>query len=354
MSTLKPLIIILGPTASGKTELALMLAKKFNGEIINADSRQIYKNMLIATGSPILCHSKFNCHSELVSESIIDFKKDNIIQTDQKISEIKIKQDVNQRKILKQVQDDNTFLINNIPHHLFHFIRPNYRFSVAEYKNLAIKTIRDIHNRNKIPILAGGTGLYISSIVDNLEIPKAAPDNKIRNRLEKHTVKYLFGKLKKIDPKSAEIIGGNNKRKMIRALEVFELTGKPFSAQQIKSEPLFDILEIGIKTDREKLYKKIDKRVDKMIKIGLVEETKKLFRKHSFNLPAMSGIGYFEIGQYLENKMSLDDAIQKMKYRTHHYARRQMTWFKRDGRIEWVGSYKEAEKPVKHFLEKRR
>ncbi len=344
----------------------MKLAKKFDGEIINADSRQIYKEMLIGTGSPILCNSKLkchyelNCHSELVSESITDFKKNNLIQINQKISGIKTKQSVNQKKIpelnsgqaLKQVQDDKFSLVNKIPHHLFHFIKPDQKFSVAEYKESTIKIIRDIQRRGKIPILVGGTGLYISSVVDNLEIPKAAPSGKIRNKLEKHTEKYLFGKLQKVDPESANIIGGNNKRKIIRALEVFELTGKPFSAQQIKGEPLFDILQIGIKTDREKLYEKIDKRVDEMIRLGLIEETKKLHKKYSFDLPAMSGIGYFEIGQYLENKISLDGAIQKMKYRTHHYARRQMTWFKRDERIKWVKDYGEAERIINKFFKK--
>jgi tRNA dimethylallyltransferase len=318
MSNLKPLIVILGPTASGKTEVGLRLAKKYDGEIVNADSRQIYEDMLIGTGSPVETKNEKrktkNCNLKC---------KNNFLKP---------------------------AIINNIPHHFFHFIEPNHKFSVAEYKSLAVDIIHDIHKRNKIPILVGGTGLYISAIVDNLKIPKAAPNNKIRNKLEKHTNKYLFGKLQKIDPKSAGIIGENNKRKLIRALEVFEITGKPFSAQQIKGEPLFNTLQIGIKTDREKLYKNIDKRVDEMMKIGLVEETKKLRKKHSFDLSAMSGIGYFEIEQYLKKIISLDEAIQKMKYRTHHYARRQMTWFKRDERIRWVGSYRETEKLIREFL----
>jgi tRNA dimethylallyltransferase len=358
MSNLKPLVVILGPTASGKSEVGLRLAKKFNGEIVNADSRQIYKEMLIATGSPILENQKLNCHSEFISES---FPNNGLIgPMPSKLSVAKIGVSGGyKRKILKQsfdyaqydmVQDDKFILINKIPHHLFHFIKPSQKFSVAEYKNLAIKIIRDIHRRGKIPILVGGTGLYISSVVDNLEIPASSPNDKIRARLGKHTKKYLFNKLQKIDSKSASIIGENNKRKLIRALEVFELTGRPFSAQQIKGEPLFNALQIGIKTDRKKLYKNIDKRVDEMIKIGLVEETKKLREKHSFDLPAMSGIGYFEIGQYLENKMSLDEAIQKMKYRTHQYARRQMTWFKRNTRIKWVNNFNEAKIIMKIFL----
>jgi len=346
MSTLKSLIVILGPTASGKTEMGLRLAKKFDGEIVNADSRQIYEDMLIATGSPILENQELSrwFHSP---EGLWNLNAKHKSATQmQKGSTVPRRELWSQRN----VRNGNAILINNIPHRLFHFIKPDQKFSVAEYKDLAINIIRDIHNRNKIPILVGGTGLYISSIVDNLEIPKAAPNEKIRNKLEKHTEKYLFNKLKKVDSKSAEIIGPHNKRKLVRALEVFELTGKPFSAQQIKGEPLFDCLQIGIKIDREKLYEKIDKRIDKMIKLGLIEETKKLHKKYSFDLPAMSGIGYSEINKYLKNEIGLDEAAQKIKFRTHHYARRQMTWFKRDGRIWWFEDYREAEELINRFL----
>jgi len=310
MSTLKPLIVILGPTSSGKTEIGLKLAKQYNGEIINADSRQIYKEMLIATGSPITTN----------------------------------------RGLTPVTTGIKPLFIKNIPHHLFHIKNPNQKFSLSQYKKLAIKTISDIHKKNKIPILVGGTGLYISSIVDNLEIPKAPPNKNLRKKLEKHTNKYLFKKLEKIDLKSAKIIGENNKRKLIRAIEVYELTGKAYSLQQIKGKILFNILQIGIKTDREQLYKKIDKRVDWMTKEGLVEETKKLRKKYSSNLPAMSGIGYFEIGLYIKGKIDLNEAIQKIKYRTHQYARRQITWFKRDERIKWVENYREAEKILKKIL----
>lgn len=302
MSILKPLIVILGPTASGKTKLALKLAKKYDGEIINADSRQIYQGMDIGTGK-------------------ID----------------------NQKFIKSEIHK----VRNSI--HLIDIKNPNQRFSLSQYKKLAVKTIDDIHKREKIPILVGGTGLYISAIVDNLEIPKAAPNKKIRTRLEKHTEKFLFKRLKKVDQRSAEIIGINNKRKLVRALEVYEVTGKPFSVQQIKGDPLFDILQIGIKIDREKLYEKIDARIDKMIKNGLMEETKKLSKKYSFGLPAMSGIGYREIGLYLQNKTTLEEAVQKMKFRTHQYARRQMTWFRRDEKIQWINNYKEVEKLIKDF-----
>ena len=337
MSTLKPLIVILGPTSSGKTEMGFKLAKKYNGEIVNADSRQIYKEMDIGTGSPVNCHSELNrwLHSpEGLWSRNAKYNK-NIIQL---------------QKGSTGLPPQWSQQINNIPHHLFHIKTPNQKFSLSQYKKLAIKTINNIHKQGKIPILVGGTGLYVSSIVDNLEIPKAIPNQKIRKRLEKHTGKFLFKKLKEVDPNSAKIIGEDNKRKLIRALEVYEITGKPFSIQQVKGDPLFNILQIGIKINREKLYEKIDARVDKMIKVGLVKETKKLSQKYSFDLPAMSGIGYYEIDSYLKNEISIDEAIQKIKFRTHRYARRQMTWFKRDERIKWIENYKEANKLVNNFL----
>ena len=299
------LVVILGPTASGKTGLALELAEKFKGEIVNADSRQIYREMDIGTGK------------------------------------------VESRKFIKS----KVYKVES-PIHLINIINPDEKFSSAQYKKLAVEKIGKIQTRNKVPFLVGGTGLYISSVVDNLEIPKAPPNNKIREKLEKLNSEELFEKLKKIDLKSAEIIGENNKRKLIRALEVCEITGKPFSAQQAKGEPLFKTLQIGIRIDREKLYKKIDQRVDKMIKIGLIEEVKNLTEKYSFDLPAMSGIGYQEIGSYLQNKTALEEAIQRTKFRTHQYARRQMTWFRRDERIEWIENYEKAEKLINRFLKK--
>ena len=304
------LIVILGPTASGKTELAIKLAQKFNGEIVNADSRQIYKEMDIGTGK-----------IEIGKLGNWEIKRNNI-----------------------------QYSIFNIPIHLIDIVNPDQEFSLAKYKKLAVKTIKNIQQQNKIPFLVGGTGLYISAIIDNLKIPKAPPNGKIREELNKLSAKQLFSKLKKTDSRSAKIIGENNKRKLIRALEVYEITGKPFSAQQIKGKPLFDVLQIGIKTDREKLYKKIDQRVDEMVKMGLIKEVKDLAKKYSFDLPAMSGIGYREIGLYLQNKTTLEEAAQRMKFRTHQYARRQMTWFRRDERIRWIESYEKAEKLILEFL----
>jgi len=327
MSKLNKLIVILGPTASGKSEMALKLAKKYDGEIINADSRQIYKKMIIGTGSPTSESQKSHAYRQAGK---IKSQNDNA----------KVK-----NMLLRH------FAIENVPNYLFHFVSPKKQYSVAEYKRSAIKIIRDIHERNKLPILVGGTGLYISSIVDNFEIPKAPPSNKIRASLEKETATELFNMLAKIDPNSAAVIGPNNKRKLIRAIEVYKITGKPFSSLKMKGEPLFNVLQIAVKYDRNKLYKKIDRRVDGMIKNGLIEETKYLLKKYSHKLPAMTGIGYKEIGRYLSGELPLSEAAQRIKFRTHQYARRQMTWFKRDERIRWVKNQNDAMKIMKRFLD---
>lgn len=297
------LIVILGPTASGKSELALKLAGKINGEIISADSRQIYKEMLIATASPFTETKKVK-----IKNSNIKFKNKTI----------------------------KTAVIGGISHYLLHFVGPNQNFSVAEYKKLALQIIRDIQNRKKIPILCGGTGLYISSIVDNIEIPEVKPNLKLRKKLENTSPAILLKRLKKLDPTTFNIIDKKNIRRIIRALEVTISVGIPFSAQRAKGTPLFNCLQIGLDVPREKLYKKIDTRVEKMFKLGLVRETKKLAKKYSRKLPSMSGIGYKQTDMYLREKVTLEKAKELIKFATHAYARRQMTWFRRGERINWI------------------
>ncbi|MFA5128814.1 MAG: tRNA (adenosine(37)-N6)-dimethylallyltransferase MiaA [Patescibacteria group bacterium] len=296
---LPKLIVILGPTASGKTGLSLKLAKKFKGEIVNADSRQIYQGMNVGTGK------------------VIDKK--------------------------------------GVEHYLLDVLKPDEEFTLADYKKKALAAIKDILKRGKVPFLVGGTGLYIQSIVDNLEIPAVPPNKKLRAQFEKEIKKpgaiaKWYKKLLKLDPGAAEAVDANNPRRIIRALEVCLATGKQFSKLREKGEPLFDVLQIGINVPRQKLYENIDRRVEKMIKDGLVNETKKLLKKYNPNLPSMSGIGYKEIGEYLLGKQDLVEAAQKIKYRTHAYARRQMTWFRRDKRIKWIKNYKEIEEKIKKWI----
>jgi len=290
------LIVILGPTASGKSSLAVKLAKEFNGEIISADSRQIYRGMDIGTA-----------------------------------------------KITKKEME-------GIPHYLIDIVRPDQDFTLAQFKKEAIKIIRDIQKRGKLPFLVGGTGLYIQSIVDNLKIPEVKPNKKLREKLEKRTSERLFNQLKKLDPESVKIVDRNNKRRIIRALEVCLLTKKPFSEQRKKDQPLFDILQIGLSVEHKILERRIKQRASKMVRNGLTKEVEKLAKKYDPKLPAMSGIGYQEIIPYFKKEISLEQAKELIALHTRQYARRQATWFRRDKRIHWVKNYSEAEELTEAFV----
>lgn len=316
---LQKLIVILGPTASGKTDLSLKLARRFNGEIVNADSRQIYRDMNIGTG----------------------------------------KVEAEKRRYKRR---KTQIVAQGVVHYLIDVVNPDEEFSLAEYKKMAIAAIGEILKRGKVPFLVGGTGLYIQAIVDNLEIPAVPPNKKLRAQFEKEIKKSgglakWYKKLLRLDPGAAKVVDKNNPRRIIRALEVCLSTGKPFSKSRERGEQLFDVLQIGIDLPREKLYKQIDARVEQMIKDGLIDETKKLLKKHKPSLPSMSGIGYKEIGGYLSQKVRksesqkvFNEAVQKIKFRTHAYARRQMTWFRRDKRIKWIKNNKEAENKIAKWL----
>ena len=285
------LIVILGPTATGKTSLAIKLAKQFNGEIVSADSRQIYKEMAIGIAKPT--------------------KKE----------------------------------MKSVPHHLIDFISPNKNFNVALYKKKAVKIIKQIHDKGKVPFLVGGTGLYVKAIVDNIDFPKVKPNKKLRSQLEKKTAKQLFEIYKKLDIKGAKIIDKNNKRRLIRAIEVCKITKKPFWQQRQKKESAFEILQLGIKLPKKELEKRISKRTDKMFKLGLEKEVKKLIKKYKKS-PLLQTIGYSE---WFANQ----DKIQvkkEIKLHTIQFAKRQITWFKKDKRINWIKKYRKSEKLVRNFL----
>jgi tRNA dimethylallyltransferase len=298
------LIVILGPTAIGKTDFAIKLAKQVNGEIISADSRTVYQQMNIGTAKP--------------SSS--------------------------QRKL--------------IPHYLLDVRRPDQIFTVAEFKKQALRIIQDIQSHGKIPFLVGGTGLYISAIVNNLSVPQIAPDKKLRKKLEVYIKKYglkkLYAKLIKLDPEAKEFIDPKNPRRIIRAIEVYLKTKQKFSQLRQSGQPLFRTLQIGLNLPRHKLYEKINNRTDQMIKSGLIKETQGLMKKYSPNLPSMSGIGYKQISLYLKNKISLPIAIELIKRDTRRYAKRQLTWFKRDKNIRWLVSddAARAKKIIKNFIKR--
>ena len=304
---LPKLIVILGPTASGKTTWSLELAKKFNGEIISVDSRQIFKKMDIGT-----------------AKAKGEWRRNGLRRT---------------------------FYIENIPHHLMDFLDPGKQFTVAEFRDKAIKYAKMAQAADRLPMLVGGTGLYISSVVDNFKIPRVAPNQKLRKGLEEKTNEDLLKLLKTLDAISANKVDVKNKRRIIRALEVCILSGTPFSEQQTKGDSIFDVLQIGIDVPREVLYNRINERIDEMMKLGLLKEVESLLKqRYGWNLPSMSGIGYRQFRDYFEDKSDLDTAIELLKRDTRHYAKRQLTWFKRDFRIKWCKECGEAEKLVEKFL----
>lgn len=292
MNNQNKIIAIVGPTGSGKTAWTKILSNKFNLKPISVDSRQIYKGMDIGTGK------------------------------------------------------DNSF-----HQELIDVINPDEKFSVAEYQKKATKLINKFHSNDKTPIIVGGTGLYLESILYGYILPELKKESeKTRDKLEKLSDNELIEKIKILDPLSAKKIDLKNRRRVIRALEVTILTKKPFSAQQKKKKPKFDSLIIGIKTDRQSLYAKVDARIDKMINDGLVEEVRKLTNQYGFYKESFNTIGYKEIIDYLNKKNTLKEATLKIKNNTHAYIRRQETWFSRDRNIIWLKSVSDAEKKIKKFL----
>lgn len=280
MPTLPKLLVIVGPTSSGKSSVAVEAARRFDGEVISADSRQIYKGMDIGTG-----------------------------------------------KVTKRE-------MAGIPHHLLDVVKPDEILTLAEYKRLAMEKIDEVISRGKLPILAGGTGLYIAAIVDNLDIPEVAPDKKRRAKLEKLSDDALFDRLREEDPHYAQRIGPN-RRYAIRALEVMEATGKTFSSQQGKGEELHDTFIVGLMPPQNVLEDRLRHRVDEMMSDGLLDETEELMESYDKKLPALSGIGYKELAGHLKGETNLREAVEMIKLHTRQYAKRQMTWFKRDKAIVW-------------------
>jgi tRNA dimethylallyltransferase len=291
----KKLIVILGPTASGKTALSIKLAKKFNGEIVSADSRQVYKGMDIGTG-----------------------------------------------KVTKEE-------MQGIPHYLLDVASPKRRFSVWQYQKLAISAINKILKRGEIPFLVGGSPFYIYSIVEGWILPRLKPDQKLRKILEKKSPTELFEILKKLDPERAKTIERENKRRLIRAIEIAKKLGK---VPPLKKQPQFDCLLIGIKKSKNELKKLIKKRLLKRFEKGMIEEVKNLKKEGvSWNRLEEFGLEYRWIAYYLQGKIDYKTMVKKLQKAIEKFAKRQMTWFKRDKRIKWIKTYQEAEKLIREFLQ---
>ena len=283
-------VVICGPTASGKTALSIELAKRINGEIISSDSMQIYKDMDIGTAKP----------------------------TKEEMQGIK--------------------------HYLVDFVEPNKRYSVADFKKDAEKAIEEILENGKVPIIVGGTGLYVDSLIYGIEYQDIKFDEQYRkeleNRVEQEGLESLYNEAKKIDPQAMEKISSNDQKRILRVLEIYKATGKNKTEQEAESRKngvKYDYKVFAINMDREKLYERINKRVDIMIEQGLIQEVQDLLKKYDEFPTAMQGLGYKEVVEYLQGNISKEEMIDKVKMETRRYAKRQITWFKKNKQTIWIG-----------------
>lgn len=284
-----PVIAVVGPTASGKTSLSIEIAKHFGGQVVSADSMQIYEKMNIATAKP--------------------------------------------------TADE----MQGIVHHLIGFQPIDKKFSVAEYVTLAKECIEKIHNQGDLPVVAGGTGLYIDSLLQNIQFSKEDDSNEIREELtalfDEKGAEYMLDWLNKIDPQTASRLHLNDKSRIVRALEIYKATGKTMSEQKIISreeESPFDVLYIGINyRDRNVLYERINRRVDIMVENGLLEEAKDFYNIDS-DKTACQAIGYKELAPYFKGENTLEECVEKLKQETRRYAKRQLTWFRKNENINWI------------------
>lgn len=302
---MKPkVIVICGPTASGKTSLSIEVAKKIDGEIISCDSMQIYKDMNIGTAKPTV----------------------------------------------EEMQ--------GIPHYMLDFVLPSERYSVADFKEAATDRIEDILKREKVPIIVGGTGLYVDALTKNITYPEIEIDLEYRKQLEElikeNRLESLYEEAKKIDEKAMQTISKNDKKRIMRVLEIYHQTGK--TKTQLESEsrltpPPYEYIVFAINMEREKLYERINKRVDIMIDQGLIEEVEALTKKYEEFPTAMQGLGYKEVVSYLKKEITKEEMIEKLKMETRRYAKRQLTWFRKDENIKWIDGLAPLEQNIQCILE---
>ncbi len=287
VKNLPPLLVIVGPTAVGKTALSLHLAEAFDGEVVSADSRLFYRGMDIGTAKPTPVER--TC----------------------------------------------------VPHHLIDIANPDETVGLADFQEQAYATIADIHTRGKLPLLVGGTGQYVRAVVQGWRIPRVPPDHTLRAELEAQAAREgadaLHARLVQLDPAAAQRIDPRNVRRVIRALEVCLITGRPISEQQGKQPPPYRILQIGLTMERPALYDRADRRVEAMMEAGLENEVRRLVEAgYGWNLPAMSGLGYIQFKPYLEDQATLQDVVTEIKGTTHDFIRRQYNWFRlNDPHIRW-------------------
>ena len=301
---MQKVIVICGPTASGKTGLSIELAKKINGEIVSADSMQIYKEMDIGTAKP----------------------------TKEEMQGIK--------------------------HYVLYFVSPEERYSVADYKKDAKKAIEEIIQKGKMPIVVGGTGLYVDSLIYEIEYADIEFDKDYREKLEKRVQKEglekLYEEAKKIDPIAIEKISQNDEKRILRILEIYKATGKNKTEQEKESRknpPKYDYQVYALKWERDDLYERINHRVDVMIEQGLIEEVKKILQTHKTFPTAMQGLGYKEVVEYIAGDLTKQEMIEKLKRDTRRYSKRQMTWFRKNKQTIWLDGQVEKETNINIIME---
>lgn len=321
----KKLIVILGPTATGKTRLAVELARKYNGEIISADSRQVYRGMDIGTGKDLAEYGSF---------------------AKKRLGKATRASRGNSGRASQASREPQ-----GVKYHLIDIISPKTQFNVAKYQKLAYKAIAEAQKTDKLPFLVGGTGLYIDSVIQGFRLPQKIVDiKKIRAKLDKLSLPQLLAKLKKIDLETFKIIDKRNRRRVQRALEIYFETGKKKSDQQEMLKPDLDILILGVKFPLEEIYRKIDRRLEARIKEGMIKEIKKLRRQGvSWKRLDEFGLEYRYVSRYLRGLLSYKEMLEQLKLAIHHFAKRQLTWFKRNDGIIWIESMKEAEILVGKF-----
>ncbi|WP_371017426.1 tRNA (adenosine(37)-N6)-dimethylallyltransferase MiaA [Pseudalkalibacillus sp. JSM 102089] len=296
------LVTVLGPTAVGKTKTSIELAKVLDGEIISGDSMQIYRGMDIGTA--------------------------------------------------KVTEDE----MEGIPHYLIDIKQPTESFSAAEFQKLATELVTDINRRGKVPIIAGGTGLYVKSVTHQYAFSEAKEDSEYREQLEQMADKEgpiaFHERLKDVDPVSYETIHPNNVRRVVRALEVYHVTGEPVSASKdaLPEQSPYNLVNVGLTMDRDVLYERINQRVDLMVEAGLLEEAQRLYDEGVRNCQSVQAIGYKEIYRYLEDRVSLEDAIMELKQNSRRYAKRQLTWFRHQMAMDWYDMTEHREEKIQEIL----
>ena len=281
------IVVICGPTASGKTALGIQVAQQANGEIISSDSMQIYKDMDIGTAKPT---------PEERAQAV---------------------------------------------HHLVDFVSPDQRYSVADFKKDATEKIEDILSRGKLPIIVGGTGLYVNSLIHNIEYKEEITDIEYRNELEKVDLETLYKQAQEIDPEAAAKVSQNDRKRITRILEIYHTTGKTKTQMEAESrkEVKYDYKIFVLTPERDKLYERINLRVDLMMQAGLVDEVKQLLQKYNEFPTAMQGLGYKEVKEYLDGDTTEEEMVEKIKQESRHYAKRQLTWFRQYKDATWLDTF---------------